>query len=177
MIFTETKLKGAYIVDLEPIEDERGFFARAWCKNEIERCGINSNVVQCNISLSKRKGTIRGMHYQKRPYSETKFVRCVRGVLYDVIIDLRKESQTYGKWIGIELSEKNGRSLYVPEGFAHGFQTLTDNVYAFYQVTEFYTPGAERGIRWNDPKFNIDWPIRQHTIISEKDKAWGDYVI
>lgn len=176
MIFTETKLKGAYIVDLEPHYDSRGYFGRAWCKKEFEKHGLNANLVQCNISYNKVRGTTRGMHYQIDPYSETKFVRCIKGALYDVIIDLRKESDTYGKWIGIELSEKNGRAIYVPEGFAHGFQTLEDDTYVFYQVTEFYTPNAEKGIRWDDSSFNIKWPIgKEDVIISEKDRSWESF--
>jgi len=175
MIFIQTKLKSVYIIELEPHYDERGSFSRVWCKRELEQYGINTNVVQCNISSNQKKGTIRGMHYQTEPYYETKLIRCIRGALYDVIIDLREDSKTYGKWIGIELSEENGKALYIPEGFAHGFQTLEEDTYAFYQVTEFYTPDAERGIRWNDPAFNIDWPIKENIIISKKDKSWGDF--
>lgn len=175
MIFKETKLKGAFIVEIEPREDERGFFSRTWCKNEFEKHGLKSELVQCNLSYNKKRGTLRGMHYQDEPYRETKLVRCTKGALYDVIIDLRENSETYKQWIGIELTEDNCKALYVPEGFAHGFQTLVDDTYAFYQVTEFYTPGAEKGIRWNDPQFDIKWPEETKRIISVKDQNWGDF--
>lgn len=175
MIFRETDLKGAYIVDLETNIDERGYFARAWCKKEFSQLGLETNIVQCNLSYNNIKGTLRGMHYQSEPYGETKFVRCVKGALYDVIIDVRKDSKTYGKWIGVELSEKNGRGLYIPVGFAHGFQTLEDNTLMIYQVSEFYTPGYEKGIRWDDPFFNIKWPETEHRIISEKDRNWKNF--
>lgn len=175
MVFRETKLKGAFIIQIEPIEDERGFFSRTWCKNEFEKYGLKSEIAQCNLSYNKKKGTLRGMHYQVEPYRETKLIRCVKGALYDVIIDLRKDSTTYKQWIGVELTENNGMALYVPEGFGHGFQTLVDDTYAIYQVTEFYTPGAERGIRWNDSQFNIQWPEESKRIISDKDQNWGDF--
>lgn len=175
MFFKETKLKDAYIVELDPKCDERGFFSRAWCKREFEEHNLNSNVVQCNVSYNKLRGTLRGMHYQLQPYAETKLVRCIKGALYDVIIDLRKNSETYGQWVGVELTEKNGKSIYVPEGFAHGYQTLTDDTYSFYQVTQYYTPNAESGIRWNDPSFNIEWIINGSLIMSDKDKSWPDY--
>lgn len=175
MIFKETDLKGAYIVDLETNIDERGYFARAWCKKEFSQLGLETNIVQCNLSYNNKKGTLRGMHYQSEPYGETKFVRCVKGALYDVIIDVRKESETYGKWIGVELSEKNGRGLYIPVGFAHGFQTLEDDTLMMYQVSEFYTPGYEKGIRWDDSFFNIKWPEEEQRIISEKDRNWKNF--
>lgn len=175
MIFKETDLKGAYVVELETNVDERGYFARAWCKKEFSQLGLDTNIVQCNLSYNNKKGTLRGMHYQSEPYGETKFVRCVKGALYDVIIDIRKESKTYGKWIGVELSEKNGRALYIPAGFAHGFQTLEDDTLMIYQVSEFYTPGYEKGIRWDDSFFNIKWPQEEHRIISEKDRNWKDF--
>lgn len=177
MIFEETKLKGAYVIKLEPHYDERGFFSRAWCKKEFKEHNLNENLVQCNISYNKYKATLRGMHYQIKPYSETKLVRCVKGALYDVIIDLRKNSKTYGQWTGVELTEKNGKAIYVPEGFAHGYETLEDETYSYYQVTQFYTPNAEAGIRWNDKKFNIDWILKENLIISEKDKKWPDYFL
>ncbi|MCK5398353.1 MAG: dTDP-4-dehydrorhamnose 3,5-epimerase family protein, partial [Thermoplasmata archaeon] len=140
MIFTETRLKGAFIIDIEPIEDDRGFFARSWCRNEFEKHGLNPDLVQCNISFNKKKGTLRGMHYQTAPHEESKLVRCTRGSLFDVIIDLREDSGTYKKWFGIELSAENRRMIYMPGGFAHGFQTLEDNTEVFYQMTEFYYP-------------------------------------
>ena len=174
MIFTPTKLKDAHIIDIEKREDERGFFARAWCRNEFEEHGLETLLAQANISLSKQKGTLRGMHYQVSPYEETKVVRCSRGALYDVIIDLRPDSPTFMQWTGVELSADNYRMLYVPRGFAHGFITLEDNTEASYQVSEFYTPGAEQGIRYNDPAFGIEWPL-EIQVISEKDGNWPDY--
>lgn len=175
MIFIETSLKGAYVVEIEEQFDERGYFARGWCKAEMEKMGLESNLVQCNISYNANSGTLRGMHFQKEPYGETKYIRCIKGSLYDVIIDLREDSETFGKWTGVELTEKNGRAIYVPKGFAHGYLTLEDNTIAFYQVTEFYNKSAEGGVRWNDPRFNIDWPIKENLIISSKDKLWPLY--
>jgi len=174
MIFTETKLKGAFIVDLKPFKDERGFFARAWCQREFEEHGLSGDIKQVNLSYNIKKGTLRGMHYQIQPYGEAKMVRAVRGALYDVIIDLRPDSPTYLQWIGVELSADNHRLLYVPENFGHGFQTLTDDADALYQVSEFYTPGAERGIRYDDPTFKIEWPL-PISVISDKDRSWADY--
>lgn len=171
MIFTETKLKGAYIIEIEKLKDDRGFFARSWCQKEFERQGLTSSVVQANVSFNKLKGTLRGMHYQLAPYEETKLVRCTKGAIYDVIIDLRTGSPTYAQWIGVKLTAENYRMLYVPEDFAHGFQTLDDGSEVTYQVSQFYTPGSEKGIRWDDPAFDIDWPF-QVTVISEKDKNW-----
>lgn len=170
MIFTETKLKGAFIIDVKRIEDERGFFGRSYCQQEFATYGLNTNAVQHNVSYNKIKGTLRGMHMQSAPHEETKLVRCTRGAIYDVIIDMREGSETYKQWIGVMLTSDNYRMLYVPEGFAHGFITLEDNTDVTYQVTQFYTPGAERGFRWDDPSFNIDWPIAP-VVISEKDKA------
>ena len=174
MQFIETKLPGAYIINLDTLEDERGFFARAFCQKEFEENGLKSNIAQCNLSFNHKKGTLRGMHYQVKPYEEVKMVRCTQGKILDVIIDLRKDSATYKKWIGVELTAENNRMLYVPEGFAHGYQTLEDNSVVYYQVTEFYQPGSERGIRWNDPAFNIDWPL-EISVISDKDNAHPDY--
>ena len=174
MKFTETKLKGAYIIDLNKLEDDRGFFARAWCQKEFEEHGLNGRLSQANMSYNKRKGTLRGLHYQIAPYQEAKMVRCVRGALYDVIVDLRKDSPTYKQWIGVELTQDNHRMLYVPEDFGHAFITLVDDTVAFYQVSEFYTPGAERGLRWNDPALGIDWPM-EPAVVSEKDANWPDF--
>lgn len=174
MIFTETKLKGAFILEIKKLEDERGFFGRSWCANELGEHGLKSDIKQVNTSLSLKKGTIRGMHYQNDPFQETKLVRCTRGAIYDVIIDLRKNSPTYKQWMGVELTQDNYKMLYVPEDFAHGFITLEDNCEVSYLVTQFYTPGAESGIRWDDPSFNIQWPIRP-TVISEKDKNHPSY--
>jgi dTDP-4-dehydrorhamnose 3,5-epimerase len=174
MIFTPTKLQGAFILEVKKIEDERGFFGRSWCRRELEEHGLNANVVQANVSYNKVKGTLRGMHFQKAPHQETKLVRCTRGAIYDVIIDLRPNSPTYKQWIGVELTEDNYRMLFVPEDFAHGFITLQDNTEVTYQVTQYYTPGAEGGIRWNDPAFNIQWPI-EPTVVSGKDQAHPDF--
>lgn len=174
MIFEETKLARAFIIKLEKLEDERGFFARAWCQKEFDDAGINSRIVQANLSYNEKKGTLRGMHYQVSPYQEAKLVRCFRGAIYDVIVDLRSDSPTYKDWIGVELSAQNRQVLFVPEGFAHGFQTLESQTEVFYQVSEFYTPGAEKGARYNDPAFGIDWPLPV-SVISEKDAGWADY--
>lgn len=174
MRFTEVHLKGAYIVELEKLSDERGFFARSWCQNEFERHGLKPIVVQANVSFNKKKGTLRGMHYQISPYEETKLVRCTRGAIYDVIIDLRPDSHTYKQWAGVELTADNYKMLYVPENFAHGFQTLQDNTEVTYQVSQFYAPGSEKGIRWEDRAFGIEWPLEVQ-VISDKDKSWPDY--
>lgn len=174
MKFKETKLKDAYIIELEKHEDERGFFARAYCVNEFHEKGIEFPVVQANVSYNRYKYTLRGMHYQEQPYGEAKLVRCTRGAIFDAIIDVRPDSSTYMEWLGVELTDENYRMLFVPEGFAHGFITLEDDTQVTYQVSEFYTPGAERGIRWNDEAFNIDWPA-EPDIISEKDSGWPDY--
>tara|TARA_B110000027_G_C16122043_1_gene303694 strand:+ start:1141 stop:1665 length:525 start_codon:yes stop_codon:yes gene_type:complete len=170
MKFLETKLKGAFIIELEKHSDDRGFFARSFCKKEFSNFGLNNDIVQINNSLSKHKGTLRGMHYQVFPKQEDKIIRCIKGAIYDVIIDLRKESETFLEWFGMELSEENKKSLYVPKGFAHGYITLVDNSELFYLTTEYYSADCERGIRWDDPKFNINWPIAV-TEISEKDKV------
>ena len=175
MIFTETKLKGACIIDVKRLEDERGFFGRSFCQKEFEEFGLTNDIRQANVSYNKKKGTLRGMHMQLAPNEETKLVRCTRGAIYDVIIDMRPDSKTYKQWIGVELTADNYRMLFVPEGFAHGFITLEDNTDVTYNVTEFYTPGAERGIRWNDPAFNIQWPV-EPVVISEKDQAHPDFV-
>lgn len=171
MRFEQTELPDAYIIELEKIEDERGFFARAWDEKEFAQAGLETRVVQCNNSLSRHKGTLRGMHFQKSPYEEVKLIRCIRGAIYDVIVDLRADSSTYRSWVGVELSDDNRRSLYVPKGFAHGFQTLTDDAETFYMVSEFYTPEAEGGIRWDDPAIGIEWPM-EPTQISDKDASW-----
>ncbi len=174
MIFKETKLKGAYVIEIEKIEDDRGFFARSWCQNEFEKFGLTSHVVQANVSFNKKKGTLRGMHYQVAPCEETKLVRCTSGAIYDVIIDLRPGSGTYGQWVGVELTSGNYKALYVPKDFAHGYQTLEDNAETVYQVSQFYSPGSERGIRYDDPTFGIKWPLTVQ-VISDKDKDCLDY--
>lgn len=171
MRFIETKLKGAYIIEPEPIEDERGFFARTFCAREFEAHGLNPRLVQCNISYNKRKGTLRGMHYQAAPHAEAKLVRCTRGAIYDVIIDLRPESPTYQEWVAVELTAGSHRMLYVPERFAHGFQTLEDDSEIFYQMSEFYEPEYAQGVRWDDPVFMVEWPIPPG-IISGRDSEF-----
>jgi len=175
MIFTETKLKGAYLIDIEPHGDERGFFARAYCQQEFMAHGLNSNWAQFNISLNKKRGTLRGMHYQSEPYGEIKLVRCTLGKVFDVIVDLRTESQTFTQWFGIELTAENHTILYVPKGFAHGYQTLEDNTEVFYQVSEFYHPECACGVRWNDPVFSIKWPENYQRTISEIDRRHEDF--
>ncbi len=174
MKFIPTPLTGAFVIELEERGDERGFFARAFCIKEFESNGLNQSIVQINNSLSKDTGTLRGMHYQLAPKSEDKIVRCIKGRLFDVIIDIRSESKTFKNWFGVELSAENRLSLYVPKGFAHGFITLEENTEAFYLVTEFYSPIHERGIRYNDPEFNIKWPI-EPKIISDKDLNHPDF--
>jgi dTDP-4-dehydrorhamnose 3,5-epimerase len=168
MVFTETQLKGAFIVDVEKNEDPRGFFTRIFCKKEFGALGLETELVQGNMSYNHRKGTFRGLHYQRPPYGEVKLVRCTNGALYDVIVDLRPDSSTFKQWIGVELTAENFRMLYVPKGFGHGFITLEDQTVAQYMVTEFYTPGAEGGIKWNDPQFGIELPIPVE-VISDKD--------
>jgi dTDP-4-dehydrorhamnose 3,5-epimerase len=173
--FCTTTLKDSFLVELEPREDERGFFARAWCEREFEAHGLNPGLVQANLSYNRHRGTIRGLHYQVPPYAEAKLVRCIRGAIYDVIVDLREKSPTFLQWLGVTLSAANRQMLYVPEGFGHGFQTLEDDSEVFYQVTQFYTPGAERGARWDDPAFGIKWPETARRIISMKDLGWPPF--
>lgn len=175
MIFTPLELEGAFLVDLEPHPDERGFFARAWCREEFEAHGLNNALVQCNLSFNHLRGTLRGMHYQRAPHAEAKLVRCTRGAILDVIVDLRPGSPTHARWLGVELTEENRSALYVPEGFAHGYQTLTDGTETLYQVSAAYAPGAEGGVRWDDPAFGIEWPDADPRIVSDKDRAWPDY--
>jgi len=175
MIFKETEFKGVFIIEIEPIADSRGFFARAWCQREFEAWGLIASFVQANITYSPKRGTLRGLHYQITPHEEIKLVRCARGAIYDVIIDLREESPTYKQWLATELTADNRKMLYIPGGFAHGYQTLMDDTEVFYQVGQFYAPEYERGIRWDDPAFHIDWPITDLVILSEKDKRWPDF--
>lgn len=176
MKFEETPLRGAYIIELEKRGDERGFFARYFCEKEYRDQGLNPRIAQINNSLSAEAGTLRGMHYQVAPKQEVKVVRCLRGCLLDVIIDLRPESETFCKYFAVELSAENRKMLYVPEGFAHGFLTMRDDTEALYLVSEFYSPEHERGVRWNDPAFGIDWP-REPSTISEKDRGWADFQV
>lgn len=174
MKFIESNIKGAVIVRPDLIEDERGFFARTFCRREFEKRGLNPDMVQCNISFNKSKGTLRGLHYQAAPDAEAKLVRCTAGAIYDVIVDLRRESPTFMQWFSVELTDENRLQLYVPEGFAHGYQTLTSNTEVAYQVSAFYSPGNEQGVRWNDPVFGISWPLAV-AVISEKDASHPDW--
>src|SRR5262249_17486140 len=162
-----------YIVDLQLLGDDRGFFARTWCQREFSEHGLDASLVQCSLSYSAQKGTLRGLHYQEPPFAETKLVRCTHGAIYDVIVDLRRESETFLQWIGVELTAQNRRGLVVPERFAHGFQTLRDDTEVFYQMSEFHAPDAARGIRWNDPLLGISWPV-EVTSISPKDRGFRD---
>jgi dTDP-4-dehydrorhamnose 3,5-epimerase len=172
MIFTETKIEGTFIVEPELLIDDRGFFCRSFCRHEFAQRGLNPEVAQCNISFNLFAGTLRGMHYQDAPHAEEKLVRCTRGNLYDVVIDLRGESPTFKQWIALELSAENWRMLYIPKGCAHGFLTLTDNTEIVYQMSEFY----HRGVRWNDPAFGIEWPEWNRVNISDRDRNWPDYL-
>ncbi len=171
MIFTETKLKGAFLIDLEKRADSRGFFARTFCAKEFEAQGLNPAIAQCNLSFNHKKGTLRGMHYQVPPVSETKVVYCIRGGIQDVIIDMRSESPTYKQHISVELTAENRRALYIPELFAHGFQTLDDNTEVLYLMGAFFTPGYDRGLRYDDPAFGIEWSLPVSEI-SERDTSW-----
>ncbi|MCB9134316.1 MAG: dTDP-4-dehydrorhamnose 3,5-epimerase [Anaerolineales bacterium] len=174
MLFTSITLPGAYLVDLRRLEDERGFFARSWCAHEAIEVGIDPNIVQCNVSFNKTKGTLRGMHLQIPPFAESKLVRVTRGAIYDVIIDLRPASSTFKQWFGVELTADNRRALFVPKGFAHGFQILEDSTEIFYQMSEYYSPEHARGVRWDDPAFGIQWPL-EATEISPKDRVLPDF--
>jgi dTDP-4-dehydrorhamnose 3,5-epimerase len=174
MKFSELPLKGAYIVDIEPHQDERGFFARTFCKDEFSKYGLVDDFQQCNVSFNHRRGTLRGMHYQIKPFEEIKLIRCTRGAIYDVIIDLRHLSDTYLGWYAVELNESNSQMLYVPEGFAHGFQTLEDNTEIFYQMSECYHPECSAGVRWDDAAFGIHWPL-PNFIINENDRSYPNW--
>jgi dTDP-4-dehydrorhamnose 3,5-epimerase len=171
MVFTETKLKGAYIIDIDRKEDSRGFFARAFCQKEFEAHGLKPIIAQANIAYNNQKGTLRGMHFQYPPSAETKFVRCTRGGILDIIVDIRPESPTYLQHVAVELNEDNHRGLYVPERFAHGYQVLANKTETSYQVGEFYAPGAESGLVYNDPRLGLEWPL-PISVISEKDQGW-----
>jgi dTDP-4-dehydrorhamnose 3,5-epimerase len=167
-------LSGAFRVDMDRLEDDRGFFARSWCSREAEAHGLNPRIVQCNVSFNRRRGTLRGMHFQIAPHEEAKLVRCIRGALVDVIVDLRPESATFKKWEAFELTDDNRSAIYIPEGFAHGFQTLSDDTEVLYQMSEFYSPACARGVRWNDPAFGIAWPLA-NPIVSSKDASYPDF--
>jgi dTDP-4-dehydrorhamnose 3,5-epimerase len=174
MIFRETKLRGAFIIDIERREDDRGFFARTWCRREFEVHGLNPRLAQCSISFNARKGTLRGMHYQVKPFEEAKLVRCTKGSLCDVIVDMRRDSPSFKEHLSITLTSGNRTMLYVPEGFAHGFLTLEDGTEVHYQISEFYAPDYAKGFRWNDPAFGIAWPSAV-SIISDRDRNYPDF--
>ncbi|OIP58223.1 MAG: dTDP-4-dehydrorhamnose 3,5-epimerase [Candidatus Levybacteria bacterium CG_4_10_14_0_2_um_filter_36_16] len=174
MIFTKTKIEGVYIIDLEPRLDERGYFAKVFAQEELKKQGISYKIVNVNRSLTEKRGTIRGLHFQKAPYQEDKIVQCLQGSIFDVALDLRKSSKTYGQWFGEILSEENKKMLLIPKGCAHAFQTLEKNTVVEYFVSQYYSPQYESGIRWNDPRFNIQWPISR-VKTSEKDASWELY--
>jgi dTDP-4-dehydrorhamnose 3,5-epimerase len=174
VIFTETPLVGAFVIEPEPLEDSRGLFARTWCRTEFQERGLETRIAQCSTSLNTTRGTLRGMHYQGSPYGETKIVRCTRGSMYDVIIDLRPDSPTFTRHFGLVLTADNHRMVYVPTGFAHGFQTLEDGTELFYQVSEVYAPEYARGVRWNDPVFGIQWPDADRIIV-DRDRDYPDF--
>jgi dTDP-4-dehydrorhamnose 3,5-epimerase len=174
MIINETKLPGVFEIHLEPMWDERGFFARSWCQREFEQSGLSPIIAQCNVSFNEKKGTLRGMHYQARPHSECKLVRCTQGAIYDVVVDLRTESPTFTQWIGVELSSANRLMMYVPEGCGHGLLTLEDRTEIFYQMSEVFHPELSRGVRWDDPAFRIEWPVLPE-IMSERDRTYPNF--
>lgn len=174
MKFEESKIAGVFEIRLEARPDDRGFFARAWCQKEFEDRGLNPRIVQCNISRNLRKGTLRGMHYQAHPFSEAKVVRCTSGAVYDVVLDLRPHSRTFKQWVSIVLTEESGNMVYIPDGCAHGFLTLTDGADVFYLMSEFYNPDSARGVRWNDYAFGIVWPEKVE-VISERDRTYPDF--
>jgi dTDP-4-dehydrorhamnose 3,5-epimerase len=172
MIFQETPLPGAFVIDLEQKQDERGFFARVWCEEELAAHGLNAQIAQASISYNRCRGTLRGLHYRVAPHAETRLVRCVRGAMFDVIVDLRPTSVNYLRWFSVVLTSDNRKSLYVPEGFAHGFQTLEDETEVLYLMSKAHTPEAERGVRWDDRALGVVWPHAESRIISEKDRNW-----
>jgi dTDP-4-dehydrorhamnose 3,5-epimerase len=174
MIFTETKLKGAFVIEIKKIGDDRGFFGRSWCKREMEENGLDATIAQINTSFSKFKGTLRGLHFQIAPYQECKMIRCTRGAIFDMIVDLRPDSPTFLQWAGEELTEDNHKALYSPRGFAQGFITLKDDTEITYFTTDFYAPGMDRGVRWNDPQIGIALPL-QPVVMSDKDQTWPDF--
>jgi len=174
MIFTETKIAGAFIIDIEPHTDERGFFSRSFCRHEFEDHGLSPVVAQCNISLNHKRGTIRGMHFQTAPHEEAKLVRCTRGEIFDVVVDLRPASPTHTQWVGVRLDDRNHRMLYIPAGCGHGFQSLTDDAELTYQVSEFFAPTHASGYRYDDPAFGITWPLPL-SVISQADSSWPPY--
>ena len=175
MKFLETRLTDAFVVEVERLEDERGYFALNWSDRDFEAAGLDAGLVECNVSFNRNKGTLRGMHYQEAPHEQVKLVRCTRGAIYDVIIDLRPVSTTFKQWLGVELTAENARMLYVPAGFAHGFQTLADNTEVSYQMSSHFERTSGRGVRWDDPAFGIEWPQTDHRIIISRDREYPDF--
>lgn len=174
MIFNRTRIDGVFLIELEKFEDSRGFFARAWCQDEFKKQGLNSHLVQCNFAFNKKKGILRGMHYQAKPFEEEKLVRCVRGSIFDVVVDVRQESPTYKEYLAFNLTEKNHNALYIPAGCAHGYQALEDNSELFYQMSCVHSPEHAKVFRWNDPTINIDWPIKD-PILLDRDNEYPDF--
>jgi dTDP-4-dehydrorhamnose 3,5-epimerase len=175
VVFLETPLRGAYVIDLEPLSDERGFFARTWCQQEFEAHGLETRLVQCSVSFNNQAGTLRGLHYQAVPHEEVKIVKCTAGAVFDVIVDLRTGSPTCARHYSVILSSANRRMLYIPRGFAHGFQTLESDTEVAYQMSEFYQPDCSRGVRWNDPAFGIAWPVTGKRSMNERDRTYPDF--
>jgi dTDP-4-dehydrorhamnose 3,5-epimerase len=175
MTFRELALSGAFLIELDRIEDERGFFARTFCRDEFAEHGLATEIVQANTAFNRRKGTLRGMHFQAAPHEEAKLVRCTRGAVYDVIVDLRRDSPTFTRWVSVELTVENDTMLYAPEGFAHGYQTLEDETETSYLMSQRYEPSAGRGVRWDDPAFGIEWPDEGDRTINERDRTWPDF--
>ncbi len=175
MTFRELELPGAFLIELDRIEDERGFFARTFCRDEFAEHGLATEIVQANTAFNRRKGTLRGMHFQAAPHEEAKLVRCTRGAVYDVIVDLRRDSPTFTRWVSVELTVENDTMLYVPEGFAHGYQTLEDETETSYLMSRRYEPSAGRGVRWDDPAFGIEWPDEGDRTMNERDRTWPDF--
>lgn len=172
MRFVETPLQGAYTIELEPVQDERGFFARCWCADEFRAHGLNTEWLQASVSFNKTRGTLRGMHYQAKPCEEVKLIRCTKGAIYDVIVDIRPGSDTFKQWTAVELTSENHKALYVPKGFAHGFQTLEDHTEVLYQISEAYHPEYSRGVRWDDPSLEITWPL-QAGLVASRDESFA----
>jgi dTDP-4-dehydrorhamnose 3,5-epimerase len=176
MFFSQTRIQGAFIVQIDPRADERGFFARGFCRKEFEAHGLKADIAQANIGMNRLRGTLRGLHYQIPPHAEAKLVRCTAGALFDVIVDLRPGSSSYKQWVGVELNAENRTMLYVPEGCAHGYLTLADDTEVFYLVSQYYYSGAERGVKWDDPAFAVDWPMAKPVVLSDKDASWPDWI-
>jgi dTDP-4-dehydrorhamnose 3,5-epimerase len=177
MKFLKTKLHDAFLIELETLTDERGFFATSWSQSEFAAHDLNPMLVECNVSFNLKKGTLRGMHFLNEPHAQAKLVRCTHGAIYDVILDLRPSSETFKRWLAVELTAENHLALYVPEGFAHGFQTLEDHSEVFYQMSSTYAPESSNGVRWNDPAFNIQWPPATERIINERDQTYPDFLL